>query len=152
MTKLTLAIALLVSVGTGGSALAQSTANALVLITPEEAKLPPAKVGELTMRAGVSRGPKALLVSPKEEAKAPMRFQVKFESFGGAKVDPASVKVIYLRNPAVDLTDRLKPSIQPTGIDVAAVAMPPGAHAIRIDLKDSDGRSGAANFTVKVAP
>jgi hypothetical protein len=129
------------------------TSNRLVLITPQEAQLPPAANVSLTMRAGITRGPKILLASPQAEvgSHSPIHFQVKFESFGGAKVDPASVKVTYLKTPSVDLTDRLKPLTQLDGIDVNVAEVPPGIHNIRVDVKDSDGRAGTANFTLKVS-
>ena len=30
--------------------------------------------------------------------------------------------------------------------------LPPGEYAVRVDIRDSDGRSGTAIFTLKVAP
>jgi hypothetical protein len=45
----------------------------------------------------------------------------------------------------------LKTATQAGGIDVGAADVPPGVHNIRVDLKDSDGRAGTANFTLKVA-
>jgi hypothetical protein len=152
MTKTALAMALTMSL-TGSGALAQSSPSKLVLITEQEAKLPAATATDLTFRAGITRGPRVLLVSPASDAsvQAPVRLQLKFESYGGAKIDPASVKVTYLKNPSVDLTDRLKTATQAGGIDVGAADVPPGVHNIRVDLKDSDGRAGTANFTLKVA-
>jgi hypothetical protein len=43
------------------------TSNRLVLITPQEAQLPSAANASLTMRAGITRGPKILLESPQGE-------------------------------------------------------------------------------------
>ena len=77
---------------------------------------------------------------------------MKFESFGGAKIDPDSVKVTYLRTPNVDLTPRIKPFVQPTGIDIPDVELPVGDHMVRVDIKDSDGRAGSTSFVLKVAP
>jgi hypothetical protein len=78
--------------------------------------------------------------------------QLKFESFGGAKIDPDSVKVIFLRSPNVDLTSRVKPFIQSDGINMLDAELPPGEYMVRVDIKDSDGRPGTAMFTLKVAP
>jgi hypothetical protein len=138
---------------TGGAAFAQSSPSRLVLITEQEAKLPPATATDLTFRAGITRGPKVLLVSPAADASvpAPLHLQFRFESYGGAKIDPASVKVTYLKTPSVDLTDRLKAATQAGGIDVAAADIPAGIHNIRVDVRDSDGRAGTANFILKVA-
>ena len=83
---------------------------------------------------------------------SPLRLQLKFESFGGAKINTDSVKVIYLRSPNVDLTPRVKPFIQADGIDMPETELPPGEYTVRVDVKDSDGRPGTASFTLKVSP
>ncbi len=153
MTRVTLAVAALIAVGAVGAAFAQSSPARLVLITESEAKLPAPLAFNLAMRAGVTRGPKVVLVSPAGDAdvKSPVHLKLKFESFGGAKIDPSSIKVTYLKKPAVDLTERLAPATQAGGIDVAAAELPAGVHHIRVDLKDSEGRAGTANFALKVA-
>jgi hypothetical protein len=123
-----------------------------VLITEEEAKLPPPRGAIATDRRGITRGPKIELVADSASVHSPMRFQLKFESYGGAKVDPGSVKVTYMRTPNVDLTDRVKAFVQPTGIDIPDVQLPAGDHMVRVDIKDSDGRIGSTSFVLKVAP
>ena len=123
-----------------------------VLITEEEAKLPPPRGAIATDRRGITRGPKIELVAGGASVHSPMHFQLKFESYGGAKVDPASVKVTYLRTPNVDLTERVKAFVQPTGIDIPDVQLPAGDHMVRVDIKDSDGRIGSTSFVLKVAP
>jgi hypothetical protein len=136
-----------------GAAPAQSGTSGVVLITNEEAKLPDAIKATMTRRAGVTRGPKILLMQPGPagaSVSSPVHFQIKFESFGGAKIDPASVSVNYLKDPPVDLTQRLQPAIGSAGIDVTAAEIPPGSHDLRVDVKDSDGRSGTGIFTLNV--
>jgi hypothetical protein len=127
-------------------------AQATQLITEEEAKLPPPKGAITTDRRGILRGPKVEVVSPGDAVSSPLRLQLKFESFGGAKIDPDSVKVIFLRSPNVDLTSRVKPFIQADGINLQDAELPPGEYMVRVDIKDSDGRPGSASFTLKVAP
>jgi hypothetical protein len=73
-------------------------------------------------------------------------------SFGGAKIDPDSVKVTYLRTPNVDLTPRVRAFVQPTGIDIQDVELPVGDHMVRVDIKDTDGRIGTTSFILKIAP
>jgi hypothetical protein len=123
-----------------------------VLITQDEAKLPPPKGAFAVDRRGVTRGPKISLVGDTAPLHSPIHLQLKFESFGGAKIDEDSVKVTYLRTPNVDLTARIKPFVQMTGIDVPDAELPVGDHMVRVDVKDSDGRPGSASFTLQVAP
>lgn len=124
----------------------------VLLITQDEAKLPPPRGAIATDRRGITRGPKIDFISPGDAVHSPMHLQVKFESFGGAKIDPDSVKVTYLRTPNVDLTPRLKSFVQATGIDVPDAELPAGDHMVRVDIKDSDGRIGSTSFVLKVAP
>ena len=123
-----------------------------VLITQDEANLPPPKGAIAVDRRGVTRGPKIILVGDIEPLHSPVHLQLKFESFGGARIDEDSVKVTYLRTPNVDLTPRIKPFVQLTGIDVPDAELPVGDHMVRVDVKDSDGRSGSASFVLQVAP
>ena len=123
-----------------------------VLITEEEAKLPPPRAAVATDRRGITRGPKVELVDDNEPVHSPMHLQLKFESYGGAKIDPNSVKVTYMRTPNVDLTGRVKPFVQPTGIDIPDVLIPVGDHMVRVEIRDSDGRFGSTSFVLKVAP
>jgi hypothetical protein len=123
-----------------------------VLITQEEAKLPPPKGAVATDRRGITRGPKIKILDESEPVHSPMHLQIMFESFGGAKIDPDSVKVTYLRTPNVDLTPRIKQFVRSAGIDIPDVELPAGEHMVRIDVKDSDGRLGSTSFVLKVAP
>jgi len=114
----------------------------LVLITEDEAKLPPPK-GAIAMSVrGVTRGPKVELVPQAGAIRSPVRLQLKFQTYGGSKVDLDTVQATYLRTPNIDLTSRIKPFVNATGIDVPAAELPPGDHMVRVDIKDSDGRRG----------
>ena len=126
--------------------------QATELITAEEAKLPPPKGAIAADRRGILRGPKVEVVSPSGTVHSPLRLQLRFESFGGATINPDSVKVIYLRTPNVDLTPRVKPFIQANGIDMPEAELPPGEYTVRVDVKDSDGRPATASFTLTVSP
>jgi len=129
-----------------------SHANATQLITDEEAKLPPPKGAVPIDRRGILRGPKVDVVMPDDMSRSPLHLQLKFQAFGGARIDPESVRMIYLRTPNVDLTPRIKPFIQASGIDIPQTELPPGEYQVRIDLKDSDGRPGGTSFVLKVSP
>jgi hypothetical protein len=134
------------------SLLISGAAQATPLITAEEAKLPPPKGAIPADRRGILRGPKVEVVLPGGAVHSPLRLQLKFESFGGATINPESVKVIYLRTPNVDLTPRLKPFIRADGIDMPEAELPPGEYTVRVDVKDSDGRPGTVSFTLTVSP
>ena len=125
---------------------------AMVLITEAEANLPPLKGAVATDRRGITRGPKIELVSESDPSHSPMHFQLKFVPYGGAKIDPDSVKFTYLKTPSVDLTSRVKPFVQATGIDIPDTQLPAGDHMLRVDIKDLDGRIGSTIFALKVTP
>jgi hypothetical protein len=128
------------------------TVRATQLITEQEAKLPPPKGAVAADRRGILRGPKVELISPVEAAHSPLRLHLKFESFGGAKINTDTVRVIYLRTPNVDLTARVKPFIQPEGIDMPDAELAPGEYMVRVDVKDSDGRPGSISFILRISP
>lgn len=123
-----------------------------LLITEQEARLPPPKGAIVADRRGITRGPKIEFIAGGEHIHSPVHLQLKFESFGGAKIDPDSVKVTYLRTPNVDLTERVKAFVQSNGIDMPDAELPPGDHMIRVDVKDSEGRVGSMSFILKVSP
>ncbi len=132
------------------AALISMTANgafAGTLITEAEAALP-AAAGGVTMR-GITRGPTIKLMTP-GETKSPFDLKVKFEAHGGATIEPGSLKVVYLKSPVVDITDRVKGFVTPDGIDMSKAEVPAGQHSIRIDVKDSDGRSGSTTVQLSV--
>ena len=141
---------LAICVAVGLAAFQPARAANVVLITTEEAKLPPPKGAIPVSSRGVTRGPKVELVTENGAIRSPVRLQLKFQTYGGAKVDLDAVKATYLRSPDVDLTPRLKPFVNASGIDVPAAELPPGDHMVRIDIKDSDGRVATTSFVLKV--
>jgi hypothetical protein len=134
------------------SLLTAGRAGATQLITDEEAKLPPPRGAVAADRRGILRGPKVDVILPGDTVHSPMHLQLKFEAFGGAKIDPDSVRMTFLRTPNVDLTPRIKPFVQAAGIDMPDTELPPGEYTIRVDIKDSDGRTGTTSFVLKVSP
>ena len=121
--------------------LVSASLMAAPLITAKEAQMPAAS-GELKTR-GIARGPGIKVISPDvtaAEIKGPFDLKVVFESRGGNKIDASAVKVTYLKATAVDLTPRLKGAITEGGIDFAKAEVPPGEHAVKITVKDVDGR------------
>ena len=148
------AVGFAVSFGAMVATASQASAAELQLITPAEAQLPPLKGALPSASRGITRNPRVELVdAPADNAvHSPMHLQLKFQAFGGAQIDPNAVQVTYMKSPEVDLTDRVKPFVQASGIDIPDTALPPGDHVLRVDIKDTDGRIGTTSFLLKVAP
>jgi hypothetical protein len=135
-----------------GAAATQAGAGT-VLVTAEEAKLPPPKGAFAVAARGITRGPRIELAEiDKGDLHSPVHLQIKFQAFGGATIDLNGLQVTYLKTPTVDLTPRVRPFAQPAGIDMPDAELPPGNHEMRVDVRDSDGRVSTANFILKVTP
>jgi hypothetical protein len=153
MIMLRLNFAITCSVLFGTLAVLPVTGRAAPLITAEEASLPPQKGAVPNSGRGITRGPKIQV--PEMEAGAhssPVRFLVKFQTFGGSSIDLDALKVTYLKSPVVDLTSRVRPFALPGGIDMPDAQLPPGDHLVRIDVRDSEGRTASTSFFLKIAP
>jgi hypothetical protein len=126
-------------------------ASALQLITEREAALPP---DQNHRDRGISRGPTVVIVSPSPASgtiKSPLSLKIRFESHGAGKVDVNSVLLTYLKKPAVDLTQRVKPFIAGGGIEVEDAEVPAGTHTLRVNVMDTEGRSSWTDFTFSVS-
>ena len=130
---------------------APMAAVAMPLITPEEAALPPLKGAVPNAGRGITRGPKIQVTEVEGLHPSPMRFHVKFQTYGGSNIDLDALKVTYLKSPVVDLTARIKPFVQAAGIDMPDAQLPPGEHLVRVDVKDSEGRTASTSFLLKIA-
>jgi hypothetical protein len=120
-----------------------------VLITEQEASLPAQRV--VPGQRGITRGPRIDLVQPEETAYSPMRFQLRFQSFGGASINPDSLRVTYLKTPEIDITPRVRPFAHAAGIDIPDAEIPAGEHYIRAEVADSEGRIRSSIFVLKIA-
>lgn len=123
-----------------------------VLITESEARLPAAPAAAPATRA-ISRGPAIRVLAPDPGSpgvNSPFPLRIAFEPRGGAKIDPATVKLTYLRGNGVELTDRVKSGLSEKGIDLKSAEVPPGEHQIRITVIDSEGRQTSAVLTLNV--
>lgn len=126
-------------------------AGAVTLIKDEEARLP-APAGGLVTR-GITRGPGVKMLSPDPAAgavKSPFNLKVSFEPRGGARIDPATVSVTYLKATPVDLLPRVKSGLSAGGIDLAGAEVPPGEHQIRVTVQDSEGRQSSTVLQLNV--
>ena len=123
------------------------------LITPAEAALPPGAVPSFEVRGSPTRQPSFIVNSPHPGGGAvysPLDFKLTFRAYGGAKIDPDSVVVTYVKQPDIDITARIKPFLTADGIDIALAEVPPGLHTFWIELKDTDGRSAGREVDLQV--
>jgi hypothetical protein len=129
-----------------------SGTRAEVLITADEAKLPASNDAAMPRR-GLTRGPGIEQESPaaNQAVRSPLSFKVKFEPRNKVAIDPASVTLVYLKAPPVDLTERIKRHITAGGIVMDQADVPPGVHFLRLDMKDTQGREATAVIKLTVA-
>lgn len=125
-------------------------AGAAMLISAEEASLPPAAFPPQSR--GITRGPTLKLESPDGPVASPFKLVVAFAAFGGAQITLDSVKLTYLRNPAVDLTARIKPYVTPQGLGITVAEAPPGKHDLVLEVADSNQRVVKLPITIVVEP
>ncbi len=122
-----------------------------VLITARESRLPDADKRE----RGPMMGPRVMVSWPARGASAvtsPFPLAIKFESRDGVPVDLNSLVVTYEKSPPVDLTERVKAYLSPTGISMPQAETPPGKHFIHVEIKDVNGRLGGTEFSIDAAP
>ncbi|MCC6887169.1 MAG: hypothetical protein IT536_01315 [Hyphomicrobiales bacterium] len=120
------------------------------LITAAEAGIPDEEVRS----RGIFLGPRILVLDPPPKAgfiKSPFTLRVRFEARGGGGIDPDSILVTYRKRKAIDLTQRIRPYIIRDGILLEGARVPAGEHRIRIDVRDTDGRQGSTEFTIRVS-
>lgn len=129
-----------------------TAAQAAPLILEAEAGLPNAPVVEPKLR-GITRGPAVRMLAPEPDSsfKSPFDLRIAFEPRGGAAIDLASVKVIYLKSPSVDLLARVRPGLSARGIELSGAEAPAGEHLIRVSVQDSEGRQTHSVIKLNVA-
>ncbi|MDB5796173.1 MAG: hypothetical protein JWP36_75 [Paucimonas sp.] len=127
---------------------AAALAEPVQLVSNDEAKLPPLPAKAATR--AITRGPGVKLLSP-ESVSSRFPLKIAFEPRGSSKIDPASVKVEYLKGQGLDITDRVKRAVKPDGIELAEASAPAGEHPLRISVRDDEGRQGVllVNLVVK---
>ena len=134
-------------------ALSGHTASAgNVLIKSEEAALPSASTAAkipLVTRA-ITRRPDVALILPEKSATSPFALRFKFQAHGGSTIKPDTFHLIYLKNPVVDLTARVRPFVTANGVEMAEAEAPPGRHMIEVKISDSDGRETSDAFVLDV--
>jgi hypothetical protein len=107
------------------------------LVTTDEANRPDQQIP--STRA-ISRGPAIKLISNAAVDSKAFLFKIAMEPKGGSKLDTHSFKIEYLKNPPVELTERLKFAFTGNQLTIPAASIPKGLHAFKVSVKDTDGR------------
>lgn len=127
---------------------AQSINEPFTLITQEEASGNNPKVGDKRI---LWPGPRVELREPPQGEKTTpiFRLNLVFRSRSGDKVDTDSLRLTYIRDPMISLTERVRPFIEKNGIAISQVKVPIGEHRIRINLRDTKDRASEYSLTIR---
>jgi hypothetical protein len=123
-----------------------STQAQTMLVSESEASRPNAP--ELMTR-GITRGPGIKMVGGLDVSAKSFSLKFEFEPRGGSRIDPKSVRLEYLKQPLVDLTERVKTGIHDQVLEILQYTVPPGSHALRVRVSDSEGREAMQLLTLQ---
>lgn len=129
-----------------------AAAGNLWLISPEEAAFAPAREESLIRSRGLNgKGPRIDVLKPADDApqQSPLEILVRFHP-NPAAVNPESVKVQLVKFITIDITDRVKPYLSETGIDVKEAKIPTGTHLVRISVSDGKGETSSREIELQV--
>jgi hypothetical protein len=132
--------------------LQSAAAGDLWLISPEEAAFAPAPEETLIRSRGLTgKGPRIDVLKPLEDepAQSPLEIQVRFHP-NPAAVNPDSVKVQLVKFISIDITDRVKPYLSESGINVKEANIPAGKHLVRITVSDGKGETSSRDIELHV--
>ncbi|MBM3390108.1 MAG: hypothetical protein FJY26_11525 [Betaproteobacteria bacterium] len=88
------------------------------------------------------------LISPADVVGKAFPVNVQFERRGGVALDLKSFKIEYLKEPVIDITERVRAKVNTDTLEIPVAALPPGNHHFRMSLKDVEGRTGTALFSI----
>jgi hypothetical protein len=131
-----------------------SAVTRIQLITDKEARLPDDWRAIQIATRNLTRAPtvNVLLPDQSQSQPSPLHLKLKFTAHNGSDVDLSSARFTYLKIPPVDLTERVKPYLTPQGLDIDAAEVPPGLHLIRVELRDTQGRTSSTIIKLEVVP
>lgn len=122
------------------------------LITPDEAALAPAPEEESIRSRGLTdAGPRIDIVKPVDDVPqaSPFEIQIRFYPRAAA-VKPESVKVQLVKFISIDITDRVKPYLSGSGLEVKEAKIPSGTHRVRISVSDEQGATSSREMELEV--
>ncbi len=139
----------------GGRAEAVSSLQDGWLITPQEAAAQAAESpGGSVLDVGrqeSNMGPTIEILKPSDGGKAsgPVEIQINFVPKTGS-VDVSSLKVTVVKFLSIDITDRLRDYVSPSGIQVKEAKIPAGKHIVRISVADAQGARSVKEIEFEV--
>ena len=116
------------------------------LVTSEEANRPDQQI---SLTRAISRGPTIKLISNAAVDSKTFLFKIAMDPKGGAKLDTHTFKIEYLKNPSVELTERLKFALTGNQLSIPAASIPKGVHTFKVSVKDTDGREGQSVISLE---
>lgn len=116
------------------------------LVTSEEANRPDQQI---SLTRAISRGPTIKLISNAAVDSKTFLFKIAMDPKGGAKLDTHTFKIEYLKNPPVELTERLKFALTGNQLSIPAASIPKGVHTFKVSVKDTDGREGQSVISLE---
>ena len=116
------------------------------LVTSDEANRPDQ---QFSLTRAISRGPTMKLISNASEDSKTYLFKIAMDPKGGAMLDTHSFKIEYLKNPPVELTERLKFALTGNQLSIPAASIPKGVHTFKVSVKDTDGREGQSFISLE---
>jgi hypothetical protein len=123
-------------------------AHAVTLINSAEAALPDPPPLEMSVRGLDAMSGFVQVLPPKRAvARAPFHMVIRFQD----PCNPSSVVMSLVKQPAVDLTARIRPYLTSQGIDVPDAQAPPGNYKIRLIYRDAAGRERVGNILFSIA-
>lgn len=113
-----------------------------ILVFPHEAELP--KAQSISLR-GFFPGPEVEVLSPRKGGTVDKTFlfKIKFNPIGGTLINPDSLEIKYLSQPAKEISSRVAKFLDGNVLEVPDAVVPPGEHVFVVRIKDVNGRSSA---------
>lgn len=132
-------------------------AAAFKLITEEEASLPD-DLFEDRLRDPFPGPVIDIMGCPQEEFAFPVELTLELRSFAGATIDLDSLRVVYLKQPKINLTARIREanairqaSDQRVVIAIHNAEVPPGQHHLQVWARDTRNKDNAVYLKLDVA-
>lgn len=131
-----------------------SSPFAFQLITEDEAKLPDDLYDDV--RGGPFRGPKITIYGSQSEMLSPIALTIELKAFGGASINPNSLRMFYQKKPKVNLLPRVRKFISVTPdsvvmqIEIENAEIPVGHHQILFEVEDTRGYFSEEPWTFSI--